>query len=64
MVTSLISAYYYLRVVVNMFMREGEPVAQSDFWVDFTWGAAALVTVVVSFVPSWLFIFASTAVLK
>ena len=63
-VTSLISAYYYLRVVVNMFMREGEPVAQSDFWVDFTWGAAALVTVVVSFVPSWLFIFASTAVLK
>ncbi|MEW5940453.1 MAG: NADH-quinone oxidoreductase subunit N, partial [Chloroflexota bacterium] len=26
--TSLVSAYYYLRVVVNMYMREGEPVAQ------------------------------------
>jgi NADH-quinone oxidoreductase subunit N len=63
-VTSLVSAYYYLRVVVNMYMREGEPVAQSEFWVDLTWGAAALVTVVVSFVPSWLFVFASTAVMK
>jgi NADH-quinone oxidoreductase subunit N len=63
-VTSLISAYYYLRVVVNMYMRDGEPVAEGEFWVNFTWGAAALVTVAVSIVPAWLFTFASTAVLK
>jgi NADH-quinone oxidoreductase subunit N len=63
-VTSLISAYYYLRVVVNMYMRDGEPVIEREFWLNFTWGAAALTTVIVSFVPQWLFVLASTAVLK
>ncbi len=63
-VTSLISAYYYLRVVVNMYMRDGEPTIEREFWLDFTWGAAALVTVIVSLVPPWLFVLASTAVLK
>ena len=62
-VTSLISAYYYLRVVVNMFMREGEQTRQREFWLDITWGAAALATVVISFVPGWLFTLANTAVL-
>ncbi len=63
-VTSLISAYYYLRVVVNMYMRDGEPTVVREFWLDFTWGAAALVTVIVSFMPQWLFVLASTAVLR
>jgi NADH-quinone oxidoreductase subunit N len=62
-VTSLISAYYYLRVVVNMYMRDGEPVVEREFWLELTWGAAALVTVIVSLVPQWLFVLASTAVL-
>ena len=62
-VTSLVSAYYYLRVVVNMFMREGEQTRQREFWLDITWGAAALATVVISFVPGWLFTLANTAVL-
>ena len=34
--TSLISAYYYLRVIVIMYMREGEPEARTEFWVQFT----------------------------
>jgi NADH-quinone oxidoreductase subunit N len=63
-VTSLISAYYYLRVVVNMYMRDGEPTVEREFWLSFTWGAAALVTVIVSFMPQWLFVLASTALLK
>ena len=63
-VTSLVSAYYYLRVVVTMYMREGEPATEREFWLDLTWGAMALVTVIVSFVPQWLFVLASTAVLK
>jgi NADH-quinone oxidoreductase subunit N len=63
-VTSLISAYYYLRVVVTMYMREGEPTVEREFWLNLTWGAMALVTVIVSFVPQWLFVLASTAVLK
>jgi NADH-quinone oxidoreductase subunit N len=63
-VTSLISAYYYLRVVVNMYMRDGEPVVEREFWLELTWGTAALVTVIVSFIPQWLFVLASTAFLK
>jgi len=34
--TSLVSAYYYLRVVIYMYMQEGEPVAQRDNWVYLT----------------------------
>jgi len=34
--TSLVSAYYYLRVVVNMYMLDGEPQAQRDNWVYVT----------------------------
>ncbi len=63
-VTSLVSAYYYLRVVVNMFMREGEQAVEREFWLDFTWGAAALATVILSFVPQALFVLASSALLK
>lgn len=34
--TSLVSAYYYLRVVIFMYMRDGEPVAERDNWVYLT----------------------------
>ncbi len=44
--TSLISAYYYLRVVVTMYMREGEPESTREPWLDLTWGLTALATVV------------------
>ncbi len=63
-VTSLISAYYYLRVVVTMYMHEGEPTVTREFWLDFTWGLSALATVVLSFVPQALFVMASSALLK
>jgi NADH-quinone oxidoreductase subunit N len=62
--TSLVSAYYYLRVVVNMYMREGDPTIEREPWLDFTTAATAIATVVLSFVPQWLFLLASTAVLK
>ncbi len=63
-VTSLISAYYYLRVVVAMYMREGDPQANSEPWLNITWAVAAIATVVVSLVPQFLFAWASSAVLK
>jgi NADH-quinone oxidoreductase subunit N len=63
-VTSLISAYYYLRVVVTMYMKDGEPVASGEFWLNFTWGLSALATVILSFVPQTLFVLASTAFLR
>jgi NADH-quinone oxidoreductase subunit N len=62
--TSLISAYYYLRVVVIMYMREGEPETVREPWLNLTWGAMAIVTVVASILPQYLFAWASNAVLK
>ncbi len=40
--TSLVSAYYYLRVVVYMYMQDGEPVAQRDNWVYLTAAATGV----------------------
>ena len=61
-VTSLVSAYYYLRVVVNMYMREGDPTIEQESWLGFTTMSTAILTVALSFVPQWLFLLASTAV--
>jgi len=63
-VTSLVSAYYYLRVVVNMYMREGDPTVEQESWLSFTTMFTAIVTVALSFVPQWLFLLASTAVFR
>ena len=62
--TTLISAYYYLRVVVTMYMREGEPEVTMEPWLNLTWGVSAVFTVIVSLVPAPLFDWASQAVLK
>ena len=62
--TSLVSAYYYLRVVVTMYMKDGEPVTERETWLTLTTGATALVTVVVSLLPQSLFAWAESAVLK
>jgi NADH-quinone oxidoreductase subunit N len=62
--TSLVSAYYYLRVVVTMYMQDGEPVVERETWLDMTTAVTALLTVIVSFVPQFLFAWASNAVLK
>ncbi len=62
--TSLISAYYYLRVVVSMYMRDGEPETVREPWLNLTWGVTAVLTVVLSLVPQYLFAAAASAVLK
>jgi len=62
--TSLISAYYYLRVVVAMYMKEGEPATESETWLTLSTGATAFLTVALSLVPQILFTWASEAVLK
>lgn len=63
-VTSLISAYYYLRVVVTMYMKDGMPETERETWLGLTTGVTAGVTVIVSLVPQFLFVWASEAVLK
>jgi NADH-quinone oxidoreductase subunit N len=62
--TSLVSAYYYLRVVVNMYMREGDPAIEQESWLGLTTLTTAVLTVVLSLVPQWLFLLASTAVFR
>jgi NADH-quinone oxidoreductase subunit N len=61
--TSLISAYYYLRVVVIMYMQDGEPVVRRAPWLYLTAGAAAVGIVVLSIFSVPLFTWASQAVL-
>ena len=61
--TSLVSAYYYLRVIVIMYMREGEPEVSPDAWLRFTAIAAALLTVILSLVATPLFNLAANATL-
>ncbi len=62
--TSLISAFYYLRVVVTMYMKDGEPKTTSEDWLTFTWGAMAVLTVILGLIPARLFTWASQAIIK
>jgi NADH-quinone oxidoreductase subunit N len=62
--TSLISAYYYLRVVVIMYMRDGDPFVRNEPWLNITAGATAVATVVLTFLSAPLFNWASQAVLQ
>ncbi len=64
LLTSLVSAYYYLRVVVYMYMRDGEPVVRREPWLYFTALATAVCVVVLSIFSEPLFNWASQAVLK
>jgi NADH-quinone oxidoreductase subunit N len=62
--TSLVSAYYYLRVVVIMFMRDGEPQTEHEPFLDLTTILTAVATVVISLIPQFLFAWAYSATLK
>jgi NADH-quinone oxidoreductase subunit N len=55
LITSIISAFYYLRVIYWMYMRDGRPAASREGWINFTAIAAAALTLVVSIVPGLLF---------
>jgi len=61
--TSMLSAFYYLRVVVKMYMQDGEPLVTRERWLDLTVAAMAVLTVVISLFPAPLFDWASRAVL-
>jgi len=59
--TSLVSAYYYLRVVVVMYMRSGEPETRSEIWLGATVGLMAAVTLVLGLLPGPLLELAARA---
>jgi NADH-quinone oxidoreductase subunit N len=64
MLASLISAYYYLRLVVVMYMQEGSPVVHQESWLNITAIGSAVATVLLFIFSEPLFAWASQAVLK
>lgn len=59
--TSLVSAYYYLRVVVMMFMRPGAPDSRSETWLNTTIGLTAFGTLLLGILPGPMLTLASRA---
>lgn len=53
--TSLVSAYYYLRIVVIMYMREGEPEVRREVWLNLAIAASAVLVVALSLYATPLF---------
>jgi NADH-quinone oxidoreductase subunit N len=64
LLTSLVSAYYYLRVVVIMYMRTGEPRVTRERLLYYMTVVTAAATVLLSIFSAPLFAWASQAVLK
>ncbi len=62
--TSLVSAYYYLRVVVVMYMQEGEPKVRREPWLYAITTVTAVGTVVLSLASTPLLSWASNALLQ
>jgi NADH-quinone oxidoreductase subunit N len=60
-ITSLISAFYYLRVIVVMYMQSGKPKAQAEGWLSFSVALTALATLVIGIFPGPLFALAGGA---
>ena len=52
--TSLVSAYYYLRVIVKMYMQEGEPVLRQDAWLKAAIYITALLVLLLGVAPGLL----------
>jgi NADH-quinone oxidoreductase subunit N len=61
--TSLISAYYYLRVLVVMFMQPGDNPACEDPWLNLVTGISAAAVVALAFFPGLLYNLAQQALL-
>ena len=62
--TSIFSAFYYLRVIVVMYMQPGEATAKARPTINLTVGAAALATLVLGILPAPLLTWAGQALLR
>jgi len=63
LITSVASAYYYLRVIVYMYMHPGDPVVTGDFWLKLVAVVAALAVIGLSFIPGSVFNFAVQSII-
>lgn len=64
LLTSLVSVFYYLRVVVYMFMRPGEPRVRRDGWLSLIAVGAAVAVVLLALLPTKLLEYAAQAILR
>ena len=64
LLTSLLSAYYYLRVVVVMYMQPGDPTAEREPWINLLAIVSAAATFLLAFFPGQLLDLAARAILK
>lgn len=60
--TSAISAYYYLRVIFYMFMHDGDAVVSEPSWVNIAAGIALVATITIGFIPGFWINLANSAV--
>ena len=63
LLTSLVSAWYYLRVIVMMYMHAGEPSPSKEFWANLVPVACASALLVLGLMPSQLLQWAVSAIL-
>jgi NADH-quinone oxidoreductase subunit N len=64
LLASLVSAFYYLRVIVVMTMRPGEPEVERQPWLQVLAVGSALAVLLLGLLPGWLFEMASKAILQ
>jgi NADH-quinone oxidoreductase subunit N len=62
--TSLLSAYYYLKVVVIMYMQTGDPDVRRDTWLTLTAVLTATATILLSLFSTPLFRWAAQAIFQ
>lgn len=55
LLTSLVSAFYYLRVVVKMYFTDGDAAFHWNYWVSAVALFCGLAVLIFSFVPGWFF---------
>lgn len=63
LLTSLISAYYYLRVLVIMYMRPGDGTASEESWLNLVTAVSAAAVVVLAFFPGYFYNLAQQALM-
>jgi len=64
LLTSLASAWYYLRVVVVMYMQDGSPEASKEFWLNLIPFMAAIALLLIGLIPGELLKWALSAVIS
>ncbi|KAA3642160.1 MAG: NADH-quinone oxidoreductase subunit N [Chloroflexi bacterium] len=60
-VTSVVSAYYYLRLIIIMYMQDGDPQVRGETWLNLATAATAVATVLLFFFSTPLFEWAAEA---